>query len=105
MLNYEYPGNVRELENIIMSSMSMSDDNVTILDSSCFSFQHSMHRTEQNFEGIGDEGIDEYLGRLEKNIIEDTLENNGNNITKAAEELKIKRQTLQHKLKKYNIKI
>ncbi|KAF5030221.1 Arginine utilization regulatory protein RocR [bioreactor metagenome] len=105
LLNYEYPGNVRELENIIMSAMSMADDNVTVLDSSCFSIKHSMHRTEQNFEGIGDEGIDEYLARLEKNIIEDTLENNGNNITKAAEDLKIKRQTLQHKIKKYNIKI
>lgn len=105
LLNYEYPGNVRELENIIMSAMSMSDDNVTVLDSSCFSIKHSMHRTEQNFEGIGDEGIDEYLARLEKNIIEDILENNGNNITKAAEELKIKRQTLQHKIKKYNIRI
>ncbi|WP_342455742.1 helix-turn-helix domain-containing protein [Caloramator sp. Dgby_cultured_2] len=31
------------------------------------------------------------------------LEETGYNITKAAEKLKIKRQTLQHKMKKYKI--
>jgi arginine utilization regulatory protein len=30
---------------------------------------------------------------------------NDNNITRASRALKIKRQTLQHKIKKYNIKI
>ena len=103
LINYEYPGNVRELENIIMSAMSMSDENVSILDSSNLSIQRSLHKTDQNFDSIGNEGIDKYLSRLEKRIIENTLENNDNNITKAAEELKIKRQTLQHKIKKYNI--
>ena len=105
LINYEYPGNVRELENIIMSAMSMSEENESILDSSNLSIQRSLHKTDQNFDGIGNEGIDDYLSRLEKKIIENSLENNDSNITKAAEELKIKRQTLQHKIKKYNIKM
>ncbi len=101
LLNYEYPGNVRELENIIMSAISMVDDSDKILNKNHFTIFDS----ESNFaeREIGDKGLDEYLGNLEKKIIEKTLNNNNYNITKSAEELKIKRQTLQHKIKKYNI--
>ncbi len=101
LLNYEYPGNVRELENIIMSAISMVDDSDKILNKNHFTIFDS----EDNFaeREIGDKGLDEYLGNLEKKIIEKTLNNNNYNITKSAEELKIKRQTLQHKIKKYNI--
>jgi arginine utilization regulatory protein len=38
---------------------------------------------------------------MEKDIIFNALNNNQYNISKTAEELGIKRQTLQHKLKKY----
>jgi len=103
LLNYEYPGNVRELENIIMSAMSMSEDHIDTLDSSNFSIQKTEIEYTSSHEEIGNEGIDEYLGNLEKRIIENTLKINNNNITKAAETLKIKRQTLQHKIKKYEI--
>lgn len=103
LLKYDYPGNVRELENIIMSAMSMADDNERILNESHFnSFDNDMERVNMVHE-IGEEGIDEYLYNLEKHIIEKTLKNNNYNITKSAETLKIKRQTLQHKIKKYNI--
>lgn len=105
LLDYEYAGNVRELENIIMSAMSMADENVTVLDSSSFPAQVTVYNGEFNYEEMGDEGIDEFLGRLEKKIITDTLEKYDFNITRSAEVLKIKRQTLQHKIKKYEIKI
>lgn len=105
LLKYNYPGNVRELENIIMSAVSMSDDNEHILDSSHFSIQYSIDYLIDDYEKIEDDGIDEYLGNLEKKIIEKALSKNNNNITRASNVLKIKRQTLQHKIKKYNINI
>ena len=104
LVNYEYPGNVRELENIIMAAVSMSDDQADTLDSSNFSIQKD-ELEYNNHEEMGNEGIDEYLSNLEKKIIENTLKINDNNITKSAEALKIKRQTLQHKIKKYEISI
>lgn len=105
LLKYEYPGNVRELENIIMSAISMCDDNEHILDSSHFSIQYSIDYQIDDYEKIEDSGIDEYLGNLEKRIIEKALKENNNNITRASNVLKIKRQTLQHKIKKYDINI
>ncbi|MEL7647205.1 MAG: sigma 54-interacting transcriptional regulator [Sedimentibacter sp.] len=105
LLGYEYPGNVRELENIIMSAMSMADESVTVLDSSNFPVQVPVHKSDLNYEGMRDEGIDEFLSGLEKKIITDTLKKYDFNITRSAEVLKIKRQTLQHKIRKYEIKI
>ena len=43
------------------------------------------------------------MDQVEAKIIRDTLLDSGGNITKAAEKLQIKRQTLQHKLKKYKL--
>ncbi|MDD2494042.1 MAG: helix-turn-helix domain-containing protein, partial [Tissierellia bacterium] len=56
-----------------------------------------------NYNDIGDCGINEYLESLEREIIIKALENYNNNVSRAAQYLKIKRQTLQHKIKKYNI--
>ena len=51
----------------------------------------------------GDIALDRYMDQVEAKIIRDTLLDSGGNITKAAEKLQIKRQTLQHKLKKYKL--
>lgn len=104
LLSYEYPGNVRELENIIMSAISMADDSDKILNKNHFTIFDSDYNFDTNEKELGDKGLDDYLGNLEKRIIIKALNNNNYNITKSAEELKIKRQTLQHKMKKYNIK-
>ncbi len=104
LLKYDYPGNVRELENIIMSAISMADDNERILNINHFISLNSDREHVNREHEIGDVGIDEYLESLEKRIIEKTLTSYDYNITKSAEALKIKRQTLQHKIKRYNIK-
>ena len=103
LLSYDYPGNARELENMIMSAVSMCEDNENTLDISHFSILPSIEHKINNYEIIEDLGIDRYLNDIEKNILEKALSDNDNNITKAASALKIKRQTLQHKIKKYNI--
>jgi len=46
-----------------------------------------------------------YLEKVEIELIKEALEFTNNNITKAAEELDLSRQSLQYKLKKYNIKV
>ena len=58
---------------------------------------------QQDLYDLKDEGLDEYLERIERGMIENALVAHGGNISKAAESLKIKRQTLQHKIKKYKM--
>lgn len=103
LLKYDFPGNVRELENIIMAAVSMSDDNERILNIKHFNLLDMAKEYDNSNYELGDESIDEYLGNLEKSIISKILIEKDYNITKAAQALKIKRQTLQHKIKKYNI--
>lgn len=103
LLKYDFPGNIRELENIIMASMSMVDDSDRILNAEHFSNLYSEKDSDSRGLGIEDVGITQYLEDMEKRIIEKILKNNDFNITKTAKALKIKRQTLQHKMKKYKI--
>lgn len=99
--NYSYPGNVRELENLIMSAVSLADDEEA-LDESNILIKELKSGEEKGYTGYNseEESLDEFMRRTEKKIIEDTMEAKGHNISRAAEELGIKRQTLQHKLKK-----
>lgn len=49
--------------------------------------------------------VELYLERVEKRILEEALEKNGYNISRAARKLSMKRQLLQYKIKKYGIEI
>lgn len=101
LMNYNYPGNVRELENIIMAAISMIDDENVLTDKHILiNNSNNLTKIDYDFSEIG---VDKYLENLEKDIIQNTLITYQNNITKSAEYLKIKRQTLQHKIKKYNL--
>ena len=44
--------------------------------------------------------LDKYINEIEARIIRDALMDTGGNISRAAEQMQIKRQTLQHKMKK-----
>jgi arginine utilization regulatory protein len=105
-MDYSWPGNIRELRNIIESAMNMVDNAAYLtkeyLDSRILKMKGSS--TVDNFEfNLMDKGLDDYLSDLEVSIIEDALNKFNNNITKAALYLKISRQSLQHKLKKYKL--
>ncbi|MHC1723445.1 MAG: sigma-54 interaction domain-containing protein [Aminipila sp.] len=100
---YDYPGNVRELENLIMSAVSLSDKEHVLTEKY---LQMPMEAEIANVEGNYDcelMSIDQYLEFLEINIIKEKLADFGGNISKTAEVLGIKRQTLQHKIKKYHV--
>jgi arginine utilization regulatory protein len=103
LLCYDYPGNIRELENKIMAAVGMSDGEEFLTPKNLKIGKNTKKRRFQDMDVISSEGIDSYLGELEKEIIIEALEKNNYNITKSSQELKIKRQTLQHKMRKYKI--
>ena len=102
--DYNYPGNVRELENIIAQAVSMADSEHVLGPR----LLHMPMRTEMmgsDIERWDRRGpLQDYLENLEKEIIRETLMEERGNITKAAEALSLRRQTLQHKLKKYGLR-
>jgi arginine utilization regulatory protein len=122
LMAYDYPGNVRELENVIMSAVSLADENDVLnadhihlnhrplfrndLDSpeapTQFVFNQAT-KADQTTEREG-ESIDVFLARLEKDVLERAMKQYNGNVSQAAASLGIKRQTLQHKLKRHGCK-
>ena len=101
--SYDYPGNVRELENIIEQAISMAD-NEHVMTEKHLNMPETRINREPPVKYQEEVPLDKYLEDLEAQIIADEMLKSNGNITKAAEALQIRRQTLQHKLKKYGIK-
>lgn len=102
--SYSWPGNVRELENVIESAMNYAPLNRRYLEEEDFVTGSNIFdgRDSLNTEGLYiNKPLPFYLEDIEKKIILEKLEKNQYNISRAAKELGIKRQTLQHKIKKY----
>lgn len=110
---YPFPGNVRELENIIMSAITLAREE-DILEESHLSLPMA-----GQVKGLGPDlgpsdglldisqmgkSLDQYIEDKEKRLIETALLKRRGNISQAAMLLGIKRQTLQHKIKKYDLR-
>lgn len=97
LLKYSWPGNVRQLENVIRRAVLMTNSDVIHL-------EHLPEelRPKEKFEPP-DVSVGMTLEEIEKEWIIKTLEHNNYNVTKSAEMLRIGRRTLQNKLNKYQI--
>lgn len=96
LLEYPWPGNIRELANVIERSVVMNVDNLIepgdlLIDLSCPVPQATTQPTQAGTT----------LAEVEKNHILSTLLSMQNNKTKAAEKLGISIRTLRNKLKEY----
>ncbi|MEG0238438.1 MAG: sigma 54-interacting transcriptional regulator, partial [Clostridium sp.] len=106
---HSWQGNVRELENVIYSTMSMMDNEKNIVPemillNDYYTLKEKKINEGYNLEDLENKTLDHIIGNLEEKYIIDSLENTGYNVSKAAAILGINRQSLQYKMKKYNIK-
>lgn len=90
--NYHWPGNIRELKNVIQYSVALSHDTVTPENLPPYFHEISI-----------DSGRKQEKGPLDRESIINTLEKTRYNKKKTAEILGISRKTLYEKLKKYEI--
>ena len=95
--NYDYPGNVRELENIIEQAVSMGDNEHVLTEKNLAMPTAARKGRIPAPEYEKSIPLDKYMDELEAKIIKSALIEAGGNISRAAEQLQIKRQTLQHK--------
>ncbi|MHC1705543.1 MAG: sigma-54-dependent transcriptional regulator [Tenuifilaceae bacterium] len=91
--NYQWPGNVRELEHTIEKAVILSEGKA--LTPNDFLLKPLTTETNYSFPNSLDE--------MEKVMIINAIEKNRGNLTAAAEQLGIARQTFYNKMKKYNI--
>lgn len=94
-LEYQWPGNIRELKNVINYSAALSTNNQIDIEDLPVSFKVS-EISEEN---------EDILENNEKRLIIKILQKTNFNKKKAAEILNISRKTLYNKLEKYEINI
>ncbi len=102
LLRYDYPGNVRELENILERAVVLSRGST--LSAQDLPANLREDRAEMGPDRSAEAGsLPRRLESLERQMISQALERNGGVQTKAAEELGISERVLRYKLKKYKI--
>ncbi len=100
LMDYNWPGNIRELENTIEHAYIRSKTNMIDLKSLPSSITGV---SEQEVSGIETKGLPRYREESEKFCIETLLEKYNGNRTKVAKDLGLSRTTLWRKFKKHNL--
>jgi two-component system response regulator HydG len=110
---YNWGGNVRELRNVVQRSVVIATQSgKDRIEKEFLPYELQRIKIDEinkiiNIDEIvnSDTGLEEYLEKIEKKIIQKTLEESKNNKALASKKLKIPRATLYYKMDKYGISI
>jgi DNA-binding NtrC family response regulator len=99
LLTYHYPGNIRELKNIIERLVVLSENGLVDTDSLPVSGREENRKTAVML----DRGLREIRKEAEREYIQSMLLKNNNNMSKTAEKLGITRRQLFNKITEYHL--
>ncbi len=101
LLNYDYPGNVRELKNIIERMIALSKDGIVTVNELLMPIvsKEKTMLVKNNCEKSLKDARDDF----ERNYIYEVLKNNHGNVAKTSDELKISTRQLWNKINEYKI--
>ena len=103
LMRYSYPGNVRELENIIERAVVLSKQGTITVSDLPLHLRSEAPEAEVCFRQSKD-SLTETLDTVERGLILEALKETGGIQTRAAQKLGISERVLRYKLKKYKIK-
>jgi two-component system response regulator PilR (NtrC family) len=102
LCDYHFPGNVRELENLIEKSVALAKTSIMLPD--VFMEEHSAPAEDESAD-IPVEGVmlDDILNQIERRHIDAALKQADGSITNAAHLLGITFRSLRYRLQKHGI--
>lgn len=102
-LTYPWPGNIRELENVLERALVLADGPVVTLED----LPDGVRRPPPATPGLQVDGDDlsvkRHAARMEKHLIQVALDRTGGNRTQAAELLDLSPRALRYKIQEYGI--
>jgi DNA-binding NtrC family response regulator/iron only hydrogenase large subunit-like protein len=109
MQHYPWPGNIREMQNIIERSAVLAQDGIIRLENLPTVFidtyeccaDNEVNRRRASFKAEREL----HIGRTEKNLIRRYLEETGGNVSKAARQANMPRRTFYRLLEKHGIEV
>jgi two-component system response regulator AtoC len=114
LTNYQWPGNVRQLENVIKRLILLSTekmvsvpDALSVLEFEQTGIQPDGKSPENKINAVVPESVEtvKSIDEMERDYLERMLKHFNYNISTTARALKISRKTMHNKLKKYKITI
>jgi two-component system response regulator PilR (NtrC family) len=107
LMNYNFPGNVRELENIIERSVALEASNIILPESLLL----SEHKKEAVVKGLpsvhltpAGMDLEKELNQLEKEVLQQALQLSNGVIKKAAEILQLSFRSMRWKIQKHGLR-
>jgi len=102
LLKYNYPGNVRELENIIERSVVISRGDIITTRDLPFQVREGLEEADLGLESR-DRSLNDMLSGMERDLIVKALDEHDGVQTKAARSLGISERVLRYKMRKYGL--
>jgi DNA-binding NtrC family response regulator len=102
MMDYSWPGNVRQLESAIERAILLAEEEKITLEDLPSEVRQDVGPASEGMFKLPAEGIN--FEDVERNLITQAMEQTDYNITKAAKLLGLTFRTLQYRLEKFGIK-
>jgi transcriptional regulator with PAS, ATPase and Fis domain len=102
LAEYDWPGNIRELENFVERMLLVAGDGVSVITEKELNPLGRSHSPVERASGPSSDRL-KTLGDTEKSILERALQETGGNVTKASQRVQMSRDTFYRKMKKYAI--
>jgi transcriptional regulator with PAS, ATPase and Fis domain len=107
-LRYEWPGNIRELENLLERIMLLAKGEIITFNELPADFIAGIESSNATSSDDDKRPFKDYMRshveNVEQQMISKCLEESGGNVTKAAKQLGLSRKGLQLKMIKYNLR-
>lgn len=97
LISYNWPGNIRELQNVLERAIALTADNV--IEEKDIMLNYNLERSENLADSSS---LTDIIGSYERNIIVGALKNNSS-IRETARKLDVTHTLLINRIKKYNI--
>lgn len=108
LLRYEWPGNIRELENLVERLLLLARNNRITLQEIPAEFKEAATNVKMTMGEGADKPFKEHVRgqveNVERQMIMKCLEESGGNVTQAAKTMGLSRKGLQLKMIKYNLR-
>ncbi len=108
MLNYGWPGNIRELENVIECCTLFTESQRIEFKDLPPQLSENAHMLANDLSVADDASMKDIVkqatAQLERDLIAKALDETKGNVTRAAKKLKISRKSLQNKMKEFGLR-